>query len=217
MWTTRTECIKTQLNSGVDSFIPQQYSWSRLLISYEAICKLLKYLQVFPAFINILRAFGERAGHEDDSHSEILVQENERSSGKLILILIMLELSSHWRLWEMIETLYLIKHVERHEREEPKNPWSLRQMGVYHRTDNETGDTFVILNPSHPFRRLLKHVSKLSLVSNPWKIHMILLTSAMRNWRWCITYLEGDYENMVRPQSCCAKTVLKASRKPELI
>lgn len=67
----------------VNSFIPQQYSWGRFLISYEATCKLLTYLQVFPAFINILRAFGERAGFDDESHSEISFQENERSSGKL--------------------------------------------------------------------------------------------------------------------------------------
>lgn len=157
-------------------FIPQQYSWGRFLISYEATCKLLTYLQVFPAFINILRAFGERAGFDDESHSEISFQENERSS----------------------EILYLIKHVEMHGRREPKCPWSFRQMGVYHKADSETGDTFLILNPSKSFRHRLRRLHTSSQVSNPSDIHMILLASAMKNWRWCITYLERENEAMVR-------------------
>lgn len=116
----------------------------------------------------------------------------------------------------MIETVYLIKHVERHDRQEPENPWSFRQMGVYHKADNKNGDTFLILNPSKSYRRRLKHVSK-SSVLGPWEIHMMLLKSAMQNWRWCITSLEKDYETMVRSLACCAETTLKIRRRLELI
>ena len=84
-----------KVNTTVNSFIPQQYSWGRLLISYEATCMLLTYLQVFPAFIDTLRAFGERTGFEEDTHSEIVFQGSEGSSGKAILTLRMLELSYH--------------------------------------------------------------------------------------------------------------------------
>ena len=116
----------------------------------------------------------------------------------------------------MIETVYLIKHAERHGREKPQNPWSFRQMGVYHKVDNKNGDTFLILNPSKSYRRRLKRVPKSSILE-PWEIHMMLLTSAMQNWRWCITSLERDYETMVRPLACCAETTLKISRRLELI
>ncbi|MCJ1423434.1 hypothetical protein MMC29_001317 [Sticta canariensis] len=165
--------MRQKVNASANSFIPQQYSWGRLLISHEATCKLLTYLQVFPAFIDTLRAFGERTGFEEDTHSEIAFQGNESSS----------------------ESVYLIKHAERHGRKELKNPWSIRQMGVYHKVDNKNGDTFLILNPSNSYRRRLKRVPK-SSVLEPWEIHMMLLTSAMQNWRGCITSLERDYETM---------------------
>lgn len=64
------------------SLIPQQYSWGRLVISYEAICKLFTYVQVFPAVIDMLLAFGEKTGYEDDSHSEYVFRENEDATGK---------------------------------------------------------------------------------------------------------------------------------------
>ena len=87
--------MRQKINTTVNSFIPQQYSWGRLLISYEATCKLLTYLQVFPAFIDTLRAFGERTGFQEDTHSEIVFQGNESSSGKAILTPRMLEVSYH--------------------------------------------------------------------------------------------------------------------------
>ena len=87
--------MRKEVNTTINSFIPQQYSWGRLLISYEATCKLLTYLQVFPAFIDTLRAFGERTGFEEDTHSEIAFEGNESSSGKVVSTSRMLELSYH--------------------------------------------------------------------------------------------------------------------------
>ena len=49
------------------------------MISKEAFRKLSTYFKVFPAFIDILRSFGEKTNFEDDSYSAFRFQENELS------------------------------------------------------------------------------------------------------------------------------------------
>lgn len=93
--------------------------------------------------------------------------------------------------------LYLLKHVEKHGREEIKDPWSVRQMGVYHRADQDLGDVFVIFNPSKPFQRRLKRIITLRSRSHVADIHLALLSSVTANWRWYITDLERNYEAIV--------------------
>lgn len=95
------------------------------------------------------------------------------------------------------ETLYLIKHVERHGREERDDPWSIRQMGIYHKSDQVIGDVFVIFNPARSFQRRLKIVKTQNILPQVEDIHLALLTSVTANWRWYITDLERTYESIV--------------------
>ena len=52
------------------------------MISYEATCKLFTYLNVLPAVIDLLRAFGEKTGYEDESYSEFVFRESENTTGE---------------------------------------------------------------------------------------------------------------------------------------
>lgn len=50
------------------------------------------------------------------------------------------------------ESSYLLKHVQEHDRDEPNDPWSLCQMGIYHKASIRTSEnTFIVLNPSNQF------------------------------------------------------------------
>ena len=115
---------------------------------------------------------------------------------------------------DALETLYLIKHVERHGREERDNPWSIRQMGTYHKADKVIGDVFVIFNPSRTFQRRLKVVKTQNILPQVEEIHLALLTSVAANWRWYITDLERTYEAIVSylssANSGCAYMLQKA-------
>ena len=51
-----------------ESLIPQQSSWGRLVIDESSIRKILTSFNVFPPFIDVVRAFGEKTGFEDDSY-----------------------------------------------------------------------------------------------------------------------------------------------------
>ena len=68
------------------SLLPQQSSWGCLLITLEATCKLLTSLAVHPAFIDVLRAFGQKTDFEDDSVSGFHFQMSADSEGYGMLV-----------------------------------------------------------------------------------------------------------------------------------
>lgn len=94
------------------------------------------------------------------------------------------------------ETAYLIKQVERHGREEG-NPWSIRQMGIYHRSDISSGDVFIIINPTTSLKQRLKQYRQIVSNTSTRALHTIILSCAMENWRFYITDLEKRYLEMV--------------------
>lgn len=96
-----------------------------------------------------------------------------------------------------LDVSYLVKHAEEHGRSEQENPWSVRQMGVYHQMNAESGDIFIILNPSKTFQRRLKRMQQGKKPTAFWDLHMMLLTCAMEKWRWCATDAERRYVSMV--------------------
>lgn len=49
------------------------------MISREAICKLFTILEVYPAFIDVLLAFGQKTNFEDDSFNGFCFQEGATS------------------------------------------------------------------------------------------------------------------------------------------
>jgi hypothetical protein len=47
--------------------VPQRYSWDRLTVSERALRCLIHHLNIFPAFIDILCAFGKTTAETSDS------------------------------------------------------------------------------------------------------------------------------------------------------
>ncbi|KAI9709139.1 MAG: hypothetical protein M1820_003586 [Bogoriella megaspora] len=148
--------------------IPQQFSWGHLVIDECSMRKLLTRFDVFPPFIDTMRAFGQRTGYEDESYSNV----NFRSGH---------------------EITYLVKHVEKHGREEKEDPWSVRQMGVYHKHEEESGDVIIIVNPSYSFQRRIKKLKQPKKALSLDEIHLAILSCSMENWKWYISDLEKKY------------------------
>jgi hypothetical protein len=94
------------------------------------------------------------------------------------------------------ETAYVVKQVEEHGREEG-DPWSIRQMGIYHRSDASSGDVFIVINPSAPLKKRLRHLQDFGSRPSPKALHTIVLSCAMENWKFYITSLEKRYLEMV--------------------
>ncbi|KAH8655059.1 hypothetical protein BGZ60DRAFT_546694 [Tricladium varicosporioides] len=140
-------------------FVPQTFSWGRLLISERGLRMLLSHFQVFPAFVDVITAFGGQTSSESDS----------------------------------FKCCYITKHVDEHGREDSDEPWSIRQIGVYHQRNSWLDtDTFIILNPSKSFQQRLKDAMTISGHLPTWRdIHTLSASCSATPWRRFI----GDMES----------------------
>ncbi|KAF2234856.1 hypothetical protein EV356DRAFT_532406 [Viridothelium virens] len=171
--------LKQHMGDGLATrviLIPQQSSWGQLVIDEDSMRKLLTYFNVFPPFLDVIRAFGQRTSYEDESYGGLHFRSGKSTAG--------------------LEIAYLIKHVERHGKLQSEEPWSIRQMGVYHKYGGPSGDVFIIINPSIPLQRRLADLKKCDGTDLPQKIHMAILSCMMENWRWYISDLEKRYVHM---------------------
>lgn len=100
------------------------------------------------------------------------------------------------------ELCYLAKHAETHGREGAHDPWSMRQIGLYHKMDLASKqDTFVILNPSQTIIRRLKVFKEAQRgrdSKDTWiELHLLVLTSVTEKWKWYVSYLEEKFLGIV--------------------
>ena len=88
--------------------------------------------------------------------------------------------------------------MELHGRVGPSDPWSMRQIGVYHKQDSaHDRHTFIIINPSKPFQKRLKKV--IASGRPQWQdIHNLLHSSVTSRWRKYVDYLDEELEIVVR-------------------
>src|SRR4051794_18841422 len=97
------------------------------------------------------------------------------------------------------ELSYIVKHVEEHGRESSDDPWSIRQMGVYHQQDSSLDrNTFIILNPSKTFQRRLRDTQTISGKLPSWEdIHKLLASCSTVAWKRYISYHESHISKLV--------------------
>lgn len=112
------------------------------------------------------------------------------------------------------ESTFLLKHVERHEREEQSDPWSIRQMGVYFQVNKPLAQTtFVLINASKRVQHRMKAMSVTAFGGA--EMHLLLLSTSIDGWREYLDYLEHRLDAVVRHHSIntSAGKSLPASRR----
>ncbi|KIW11260.1 hypothetical protein PV08_10560 [Exophiala spinifera] len=150
--------------------IPQRFSWDRLMISDRALRRLAHHFGIFPEFLDVVTAFGERIVSDSDSVGGF----RSHSGG------------------QAFECAYLAKTVEEHGRDDDEDPWSIRQMGIYsQREANKEATTFIIINPLQTFLQRLKDAQAGTGEPPAWRdIHRLALSSSTTPWRQYTSYLE---------------------------
>ncbi|OAL46041.1 hypothetical protein IQ07DRAFT_647681 [Pyrenochaeta sp. DS3sAY3a] len=168
---------KTQFKGTRIILVPQRYSWDRLTISENALRSLIHHFNIFPAFIDIVCAFGKLTSESSDSLGGCYKWERENAK----------------------ECCYLLKNVEKHGREDSSEPWSIRQLGLYHQCDSASGnDTFIILNPTMSFQQRLKNAQLKTGTTPTWQdIHNLALSHCTWQWRWYVTYWEAKLNELI--------------------
>ncbi|QKX54773.1 uncharacterized protein TRUGW13939_01862 [Talaromyces rugulosus] len=161
----------------ISSMILQQTSWGALTITGEAAQKLFSSLTVFPEFLTILNAFGERTCLQSDGHGSFQTVSHTQPKS--------------------FECAYHLRRVEEHGREEESNnPWSIRQMGVYHKHDAKLGShNFILINPPKHLKERLTSLLTNSEVNPSWQdIHLVLFSSASRNWPSYVSWIDEQFQ-----------------------
>lgn len=105
--------------------------------------------------------------------------------------------STTW-LTQILEFCFLLKHVEKHGREELGDKWSIRQMGVYACVGRQGRATFLVINPSHTFQQRLKDAQKDNTVPiGAADIFRLLISCSSTQWRMNINDIEEAFTHLV--------------------
>lgn len=116
------------------------------------------------------------------------------------------------------EFCYNVKYIARNDRPQ-RNPWSIRQTGVYERRNLHTGESvWIILQPSERAHRRLKeatgspHFSRGKASASCIALHVAILIASGREWGEYLEELRGQMQQLVRSCtnilfSCPSKTV----------
>lgn len=96
---------------------------------------------------------------------------------------------------------YNIKYVAPHMRAFPKDPFSIRETGVYHSFDADTRQSsWVFMQASGTLRERLTECFAHSNETEPmvqFKIHGVILQTASDGWRDYLVYLEETFSKLV--------------------
>ncbi|KIY00206.1 uncharacterized protein Z520_03891 [Fonsecaea multimorphosa CBS 102226] len=156
--------------------ISQEYSWGRLRFTPEAFQKLMCSLEIFSPFLDVVCAFGVKS-----SDDERLIH-GFRSDA----------------LWEGClnrphEICYNILYMEKHDRE-LRDPWSLRQMGVYHQLGTPVRDPrWIILNATRDVLSRLELLLQAGSHQCQMALHCEFLSMLSSNWILYLEYLNSEW------------------------
>ncbi|KAK6541556.1 hypothetical protein TWF694_007362 [Orbilia ellipsospora] len=185
----------------VTYYFDSKNSWSRLLVPEEIIRKIFANYLIKPKLLSILITFGEKIKTTEESLLSYFdnIQElnpfRTMHSGD----------ASAYTYGELngYEIGYNIKYVARHNRTLPKDPFVVRQTGVYQKFNPQDKRTiWVLIHAASGLKERLKSIfAKFNQRPRDFalqlEIHLTILTYCGDNWRPYITYLENFAEDLI--------------------
>lgn len=190
------------------SVLHQDNSWCSLNADLPDFRKILTAHQIAPNFLEAIVSFGSKVTGDDDPYFEYCESrrpsdENDDTSGMAINEGSSSTFpSSTGRL--MIdcgtECSYLLRTYERHGRSNLKDPWSLRQMAVFHKYEpRNSRSVWILLQPFHRAKYVfLKAFSEEPMSKYPQALHHIFLAMTMPNWRLYLNHRRRMVSRFVR-------------------
>ncbi|KAM3069736.1 hypothetical protein ACMFMG_010446 [Clarireedia jacksonii] len=187
-----TEDLSAVLRRSQDTsifFLDQSHTWSRLQICEEHFRKLCTCLEVHPDFLAIVYLFCEKVRPVEESFSHFLINySNQQDPG-------LMSQGFDYSIG------YNIKYVSRHGRKFPKDPFSIREVGVYQRFSSRSQtNSWVILQAPVPLQDRLRRALGNSNDTAPgqqFQLHPMILLCVSEDWRDYLSYLEEEFSLLV--------------------
>lgn len=163
--------------------IPQAFSLSELSINQNCMQQLLAHFNVSLDFLNVLFKFGNQSHVFEESSGYTSVSLEPDGSYNMS---------------------YQLMYVEKNGRKPPKDPWSMRQTGVFHQYSSSNNTSlFIFLHPmknSVAQRRLEALFEKGdragALSQEAMDIHVLLFSSYLNNWQVYIEELARIFKSL---------------------
>jgi hypothetical protein len=113
----------------------------------------------------------------------------------------------------VLELGYYIKYVAPHGRTFPKDPFSVRETGVYHKFDSASQEsTWIFMQASDSFKDRLRRTYERSndtVPMNQFLMHASIFYSVSEHWRDYLVYLEDTFSKLVGFPSPCTVSIPK--------
>ncbi|KAL4974577.1 hypothetical protein BDW66DRAFT_167666 [Aspergillus desertorum] len=171
-------------------FLHQYHSWSPLRVSAEFLKKLFSFLRVHPEYLDIVFLFADRSEPVEQSFSSIFSHCRPLSTGNHAG-----ESACSYDIG------YNIKYVAAHGQSIPKDPFSIRETGVYHGFDGATQQTqWVFIQASKELQERTREYfarPQESHAEAQIRIHGMVFQAATQGWREYLVYLEATFKKMV--------------------
>ncbi|KAL2822906.1 hypothetical protein BJX63DRAFT_1370 [Aspergillus granulosus] len=171
-------------------FLFQVTSWESLQVSPEFLKKLFSFLRVRPEFLDVVFLFGAKAGPVEQSFSSFFshCRPLPRESATADLRC-------------SYDIGYNIKYAAAHGRSSPKDPFSIRETGLYHNFDAQTQQTqWIFLQAAEELQERVRQYftrSDESQEEAQVRLHGMVFQAASHGWRDYLVYLEDTFAKMV--------------------
>ncbi|KAF2625280.1 hypothetical protein BU25DRAFT_397208 [Macroventuria anomochaeta] len=160
-------------------YLRQKHSLNRLHITKADFETLLRLCHVFPRFNEYVIGFGRKSSESEVGPPPLKFRPLY---------------TAHDNVYRGFECTYILRYVENTNRGGRKNPWSLRQFGVYHRfkPGGSRCSTWILVGASQRmegrFDQYTRSVDDV-VAANPFELHVIFLDTVITSWRPYLVYI----------------------------
>lgn len=153
-------------------------------------CKIFTHHHIPPGFLDILCGFGDKSASSDEGSASGVYSSFNGTSHDIF-----------YQFW----------YVERNNRKHG-SPWSVRQTGVYHRFSEiiKQGDVsaenlWLLLHPMRNSKAQTRlgvaadKVNAREMALDPLRLHVLIMSSYIDNWRWYLHDIKRQYLELVSP------------------
>ncbi|KAI1178094.1 hypothetical protein F4777DRAFT_142287 [Nemania sp. FL0916] len=169
-------------------------SWSRIDITLEMFRAVYSMWNLIPNFLSIVLGLGRKLSSRDEDfmscYSSVChVERSEGSLGDTI------DVDKTACGDAQFDLTYNIRHFELHGRE-LVDPWSCRQMAIYHKFDLKTRiSNWILIQPPKKLEKDLKE-AVIRVDDHPMSLHLRCLVVGAVNWRDYLNYLSNELKNI---------------------
>ena len=172
------------------SFIRQRHSYSRLLVTRELFEKMMSTFHVLPRFREFVLLFGAKHGENEIGPPQLRFRRlaaaaNEKQTDYLGFGMASARIALS-KTDQYSDCAYGLRYVELKQRKSD-DPWSVRQTAIYHKyRSKRKASTWIMISASPKTELCLdRYVRSCTDLAglNPFEIHLIVLDTALANWR----------------------------------